>query len=130
MGKAILGVVMGLIAWVAIVTVAGLILRTSWPAYASVAAAMTFTLPMLLARLSISAVATLATGLITTRIRPRSNLVTLMPGLILLVLFIPQHIMLWHKFPLWYHFSFLLSLVPLTWIGGTITGGAPLRGAK
>ncbi|HEX4420142.1 MAG TPA: hypothetical protein VH165_19640 [Kofleriaceae bacterium] len=132
MRKSILGVVVGLIAWVAVVTVAGLILRVSWPAYASVAAAMTFTLPMLLARLSISALATLVTGLIATRIRPRSILVTLMPGVILLVLFIPQHIMLWPKFPIWYHLSFLLSLVPLTWAGGKMavpqsSAGSPPR---
>ena len=118
MGKSILAVVVALIAWVAIVTVAGLVLRVSWPAYASVAAAMTFTLPMLLARLAIAAVATLAAGLIAARIRPRSIRLTLVPGLILLVLFIPQHIVLWPRFPIWYHLSFLLSLVPLTWVGG------------
>jgi hypothetical protein len=47
-------------------------------------------------------------------------LVRLMPGLILLVMFIPQHIMLWNKFPVWYHLTFLLSLVPLAYLGGAI----------
>ncbi len=128
MRKSILGVVAGLVAWLAIVTVAGLIMRASWPAYASVASAMTFTLPMLLARLSIAAVATLATGLIATLIAPRSMLVRLVPGLILLALFIPEHIMFWHKFPVWYHLTFLLSLVPLTWGGGTMA--SPMRDAQ
>jgi uncharacterized protein (DUF983 family) len=32
--------------------------------------------------------------------------------------FIPQHIALWHTFPIWYHLTFLLSLVPLTYLGG------------
>lgn len=118
MGKSIFAVVVSLIAWVAIVTVAGLVLRVSWPAYASVAAAMTFTLPMLFARLAIGAVATLTAGWIAAGIRPRSIRVTLIPGLILLVLFIPQHVMIWPRFPIWYHLSFLLSLVPLTWVGG------------
>jgi len=118
MGKSIVAVVVALVAWVAIVTVAGLVLRVSWPAYASVAAAMTFTLPMLLARLAIGAVATLTAGWIAARIRPQSIRLTLIPGLILLVLFIPQHIMIWPSFPIWYHLSFLLSLVPLTWVGG------------
>ena len=35
--------------------IAGLIMRGAWPEYASVADAMTFTLPMLLARLAIGA---------------------------------------------------------------------------
>ena len=41
-----------------------------------------------------------------------------MPGLILLAVFIPQHIALWNNFPVWYHLTFLLSLVPLTYLGG------------
>jgi hypothetical protein len=28
--------------------------------------------------------------------------------------------MLWDKFPVWYHMTFLLSLVPLTYLGGRI----------
>jgi hypothetical protein len=121
MGKALLGVVAGLVAWIAVIVVAGLIMRSTWPAYATVADAMTFTLPMMLARLSIGALATLAAGWVTAAIAPLSMLVRLMPGLILLVAFIPQHIALWNRFPVWYHLTFLLSLVPLTYLGGTLS---------
>ena len=121
MVKAVIGVVTGLAVWVAIIAGAGVIMRLSWPAYASVATAMTFTLPMLLARLSIGAFATVSTGLVATCIAPRSMLVRVIPGVILLVAFIPQHITLWDRFPLWYHLTFLISLVPLTWVGGTIS---------
>lgn len=117
-GKALLAVVAGLVVWIAIVAVAGLIMRSSWPAYARVADAMTFTLPMMLARLSIGALATLAAGWVTAAIATRPMLVRLMPGVILLVVFIPQHIALWNNFPVWYHLTFLLSLVPLTYLGG------------
>jgi hypothetical protein len=54
-------------------------------------------------------------------IAPRSMLVRLMPGILLLVGFVPVHISLWDKFPIWYHCTFLLSLVPLTYLGGGIT---------
>jgi hypothetical protein len=130
MGKSILAVVAGLIAWGVILTVAGLIMRASWPAYASVATEMHFTLPMLLVRLSIGAVATLATGVIATLIAPRSVVVRLIPGLILLALFIPQHITLWAKFPVWYHLTFLLSLVLLTWAGGAIATRSRMGGVR
>jgi hypothetical protein len=120
MRKAVLAVVAGLAAWWLCLVVAGLIMRATWPAYASVADAMTFTLPMMLARLSIGAGATLAAGWITAAIAPQSLLIRLMPGLILLAMFIPQHIVLWSKFPVWYHLTFLLSVVPLTYLGGTI----------
>ena len=119
MSKKILAVIAGLVVWVIIVMAIGQIMRSSWPAYANVAAAMTFTLPMLIARLSISVVATLAAGLVTAFIAPVSTLVRLMPGMLLLVAFIPEHISLWDKFPVWYHLTFLVSLVPLTYIGGT-----------
>jgi hypothetical protein len=122
MGRKILGVVAGLAVWQIIVIVAGAIMRQSWPAYASVADAMTFTVPMLVARLSISTVATFVTGLVTASIIPRAVLARLMPGVLLLVGFIPVHITLWDKFPVWYHLTFLVSLVPLTYLGGTIAG--------
>jgi hypothetical protein len=116
MARNIIGVITGLVVWLAVATVAGLIMRATWPAYASVAEAMTFTLPMMLARLSIGALATLVMGFVTACIT-RSAVPRLIPGILLLIAFIPQHIMLWDKFPIWYHSWFLLTLVPLTYVG-------------
>ena len=118
MSKKILGVVAGLVVWLIVVTVAGALMRLAWSAYERVADAMTFTLPMMLARLSIGALATLVMGLVTAIIAPQSLVTRLMPGVLLLIAFIPQHIMLWDKFPVWYHLTFLLSLIPLTYVGG------------
>jgi len=121
MAKNIIGVVAGLAMWVIVATVAGFIMRVSWPAYASVASAMTFTLPMMIARLSIGALATIAMGIVTAVIA-QSVIAKLIPGILMLVLFIPQHVMLWEKFPVWYHLAFLLSLVPLTYAGAHFAG--------
>lgn len=122
MKKAILAVVAGLAVWWLCLILAGLIMRATWPAYVAVADAMTFTLPMMLARLAVAAVATIVAGWVTAAIAPQSLLVSLMPGLILVAMFIPQHIALWTKFPVWYHLTFLLSLIPLTYLGGTLRG--------
>ena len=119
MAKNILGVVAGLAVWVIVATFAGFIMRASWPAYASVASAMTFTLPMMIARLSIGALATVSMGMVTAAMA-QSVVARLMPGVLMLVVFIPEHVMLWEKFPVWYHLTFLLSLVPLTYAGGRI----------
>jgi len=35
--------------------------------------------------------------------------------------------MLWDKFPLWYHLTFLLSLVPLTYVGARIPSRAVIE---
>ena len=120
MANGILAVVAGLVVWIVITTVAGLSMRAAWPEYAAVADAMTFTLPMMFARLSIGGLATLAAGWFTAIVARRSTFATLTTGLILLVLFIPQHVRLWDRFPIWYHLAFLLSLVPLTYLGGAI----------
>ena len=118
MAKTTLGVVAGMAAWGIITSIAGLIMRGAWPEYASVADTMTFTLTMLFTRLAIGAFATLTAGLVTAVIVRRSLLARLMPGALLLVVFIPVHISLWDKFPVWYHLTFLVSLVPLTYLGG------------
>ena len=118
MARGMLGVVVGLAVWVCVVTVAGLVMRATWPAYASVADAMTFTLPMMIVRLTVGALATLAMGLTTSVVSRRSPVATLAAGALLLLVFIPEHITLWDKFPVWYHLTFLLSLVPLAYVGG------------
>ena len=120
MARAAIGVGAGLAAWLITVTVGGVIMRVTWPAYASVADAMTFTLPMMIARLAVGAAATLGAGLVTAVVTRRSWLARLIPGVLLLVVFIPIHISLWNRFPVWYHLTFLASLVPLTYLGGEI----------
>ena len=130
MAKKILAVVAGLVVWMVVATVAGLIMRGAWSEYAAVADAMTFTLPMMFARLSIGAVATLVAGWVTAVVARRSTVATAATGLILLALFVPQHIMLWSKFPVWYHLTFLFSLVPLAYAGGQIAAQGPSGGGK
>jgi hypothetical protein len=116
--KAILGVIAGVVVFLAVATIGGVVLRLSWPAYVRVAAAFQFTLPMLLTRLSIGAVATISAGLVAALIARRSIAVALATGVVLLLGFLPQHIRIWAMFPVWYHMTFLLSLLPLTWLGG------------
>jgi len=125
MARRFLGVVAGFVVWMVIVTVVGVIMRGAWREYAAVADAMTFTLPMMLTRLTIGALATLAAGWVTAIVARRSVFAILACGVLLLVVFIPQHIMLWNRFPVWYHLTFLISLIPLTWLGGTLAEIVP-----
>ena len=125
MGRRVLGVITGLLVWIVFTALAGVIMRGTWPEYAAVADAMTFTMPMLVGRLSIGGAATLAAGCVTALVARQPTLAPLTTGLILLVLFIPQHILLWARFPVWYHLTFLLSLVPLTYLGGKLAARWP-----
>jgi hypothetical protein len=117
--RAAFSAIAGFLVWMIVVTASGFVLRGAWPAYAAVADA----LPMMIVRLAIGAVATLTAGWAAGMISRRSTIATLLPGVLLLIAFIPQHISLWEKFPIWYHLTFLLSLVPLTFAGGKLTAG-------
>jgi len=125
--KTVLGACAGLIAWVLLVTICGLILRASWPEYAAVAAAMTFTLPMLIARLVISAVTLVAASALAALIASGAESATVLLGVVLLVGFVPVHVGLWHRFPVWYHLTFLLTLIPLSMLGGRLARRPRIR---
>lgn len=111
------GVIAGVAGWAVLATIINLGLRHGWPAYATVEKSMLFTPPMLVARLTMSAVASLASGFLAARIAP-GRPSALISGGVLLLLFLPVHYTLWAKFPLWYHLTFLASLPILAWIGG------------
>jgi hypothetical protein len=126
MGRHILAVVVGLIVWLVAAVLAGVLLRLMWREYVAASGDMSFTLPMKLTRLSIGALTTLAAGAVTALVA-RSSRTAMVTGALLLLLFIPQHISLWNKFPIWYHLTFLASLVPLAVGGGRIAGLGPSR---
>lgn len=127
MWRNILGVVAGLVAWVAIVTVLNGGLRLWLPGYAAVEHASAFTLTMKIARLSIAALTSLATGALIRAIAPASRWAPWIVGLVLLVLFVPDHLYVWNKFPLWYHLTFLLTLAPLVALGARIVSRAKIQ---
>jgi hypothetical protein len=78
---------------------------------------MTFSLGMMAARLALGVLASLAAGAAARAVAPMSTAVSWVLGAVLLVAFIPAHIRLWAKFPVWYHLVFLGSLVPFVVLG-------------
>lgn len=119
MPRLIGGSIAGVVTWIVLVTLLNLILRHGWADYAAVEKAMTFTLPMMTARLAISAISSLAGGAVAAGIA-RGDRAALVSGVILLLLFVPVHYQIWDRFPLWYHLTFLISLPLLGWAGGRL----------
>jgi hypothetical protein len=119
--RLILGMIVGVVVWGIVVTILNLGLRHGWSDYAAVEKAMTFTLPMMIARLTESALSSLIAGAAASAIsRERFN-AALGAGIILLALFAPFHASIWTKFPIWYHLTFLLSLPVMSVIGGRLS---------
>jgi hypothetical protein len=118
--RKVAGVAAGLVAWIAVATVANLLLRVSWSGYAAAEVSSTFTPGMLLARLVVGALSSICAGFaIASIIKSRGTAVTIL-GVVLIALFIPVHYRLWDKFPVWYHLIFLVSLMPLTLLGARL----------
>ena len=127
MTRSILTVAVGLVLWIALITVLDIGLRRVVAGYAAAELSVSFTLGMLWARLTIAALSSLVTGAVAARIAPASPRVPTWLGAALLLAFIPIHARLWKLFPFWYHLVFLLTLIPLVVLGGRL--GRRLRAA-
>ena len=110
-----------LVTWVLVASLFNRVLRYGLEGYALAEPTMTFTLGMMFARLIVGAVSSLAAGAVIGWIAPNSPRTPWVFAVLLLAAFIPEHIQLWRLFPVWYHLSFLLTLVPLVILGALTT---------
>jgi uncharacterized membrane protein len=110
-------VAVGLLTWIVVATLLNLALRHTWPAYAAVEKAMTFSGSMLAARLIIGAISSLLAGVVGALLSRRKPLAAWSLVVLLLAAFVPVHYQLWQRFPAWYHVVFILSLVVFTPLG-------------
>lgn len=124
--RTILGVVGGLVAWVAVVTLINIGLRHALPGYVAAEPIMAFTLPMLFARLAMAAVTSIVAGIVVRAIAPASPRAPLILGILVLLLFLPIHVMVWANFPIWYHAIFLLTIIPLVLLGARLKTVRPI----
>ncbi|HEV2114107.1 MAG TPA: hypothetical protein VGR50_08140 [Terriglobales bacterium] len=121
MKRAILAMVAGLVVWILVATLLNFGLRAGIPGYTAAEPTMTFTLGMKVARLTLAALASLAAGATAGYIAPARKGTPWLLGAIILGMFIPVHIQLWAKFPVWYHLFFLVTLVPFVALGAALT---------
>jgi hypothetical protein len=118
--KIVGAVITALVTWFCVATLLNLALRASWPYYHEAETAFHFTFAMKLARLVLGATCSLGAGFVAAWVGKGRMRATLLTGIVLLVLFIPGHYRLWSKFPVWYHLTFLVSLLPLTLLGAAL----------
>jgi hypothetical protein len=121
MKRLIFAVVTGLAVWMLVATLLNFGLRAGLAGYALAEPTMTFTLGMKVARLILGALASLAAGAAAGLIAPSKTSPRWVLGAIILALFIPVHIQLWAKFPVWYHVVFLGTVLPLVALGAAFT---------
>jgi hypothetical protein len=117
MKRAALAIIVGLLAWGVVVSLIDLVFKLSIAGYPAAERTLTFTLGMMWARLGMGAVTSLIAGAVLGAVAPRSRGAPWVLGVVLLALFIPVHVRLWHVFPAWYHLTFLVPLAPLIAVG-------------
>lgn len=120
MKRAFLAIVAGFVVWAVVATLLNFGLRAGIPGYTAAEPTMTFTPGMKIARLTLAALASLAAGAAAGSIAPARKSTAWLLGAIILAMFIPAHIQLWAKFPVWYHLFFLLTLVPFVALGAAL----------
>jgi hypothetical protein len=118
--KTVAAVIVGLVTWILVATIVNFLLRAWWPHYHEAETAFNFPLGMKLARLALGALASVCSGFVAAWIANGRRPAAIALGILLLVLFIPNHYLLWEKFPVWYHLTFLASLFPLTLLGAML----------
>ena len=118
--RLILAVVAGFVTWFVVVTAGNLAIRAAIPGYVEVERAMAFTLPMLFARLADGALSSIIAGIACAAAQGPARRAPAVLAIVLVLFFIPVHISLWDKFPLWYHATFLVSLALLVMLGAWI----------
>jgi hypothetical protein len=127
--KGIGALVVALVVWFVVATVIHRLMCALWPAYALATPLLDFTLPMKIARLSLGALSTLMAAAAARRMSAAPWLPFVL-GCALLVVFLPEHYRLWNRFPVWYHLTFLGSLIPLALLGNRLSGVKQTKFAK
>lgn len=120
MKRSILACLAGLLTWVVVVSVIDRVLRLSLPGYTAAEHSLQFTLTMKWARLLMAIVTSLAAGAVTRWISPSTRWAPWIVGGVVLAMFLPVHIAIWSKFPVWYHLTFLLTIVPAVLVGASL----------
>lgn len=118
--KIVLAVLLGFVVWFVVATVINLVIRATLSGYAEAEAATRFTLPMLLARLAMGGLSSVAAGLACARFARTAPIAVKWLAVGLVVFFAPVHYSRWAQFPPWYHVVFLVSLAPLVLVGSWV----------
>ena len=122
MKRSILAMIAGLAVWTLVASLLNRGLRVAFDGYTAAEATLSFTLGMKVGRLLLAAIASVAAGAATRRIAPSRLFLPWVLGAVILAMFVPVHIQLWSKFPVWYHLTFLGTLAPLVALGGRLAG--------
>jgi hypothetical protein len=103
-----------------VATLLNFVLRAAMDGYAIAEHYLVFTLPMMIARLALAAASSLAAGAVAGWVAQWRTWVPWAVGALILAFFLPAHVSIWPRLPVWYHLTFLVTLAPLVALGAVL----------
>lgn len=128
--RLIVGLLAGFVCAAVVAKLSFTALGAAWPAYAAAAPSKAYTLAMLGTRLGIAAFLTVVSAAVAVVVAGERRAAWML-GAAFFVVSLPSHLhYVWADYPVWYHAVYLLSLVPLAWLGGRLVPRARSRPAR
>lgn len=110
----IYGIPTGLIVYIIVGSIGLYLLRACWPEYAIASKDKSYNFEMLLSRLLIGILASVFAGVITTKIANDEGRSAWYVGAIVFSVAAYIHFFrVWTDYPTWYHFAYLLPIIPI-----------------
>jgi hypothetical protein len=117
------GVLVGLCGYAGLGLAGLFLLRATWPAYGAAEPTKAYNLAMLLARLTVGTVCSVASGAMAAVAAAGDRRASWWVGAILLLFGGLHHLVrVWADYPAWYHLAFFLSLTPIVGVSGHLAG--------
>lgn len=108
------GVLAGLVAYMIVGSLGLYLLKVSWTNYAIASGDKSYALTMLLSRLFVGILASVAAGVSATRITNDSGRSAWLVGVIVFCVAAYIHFVnVWADYTVWYHFVYLLPIIPI-----------------
>jgi hypothetical protein len=120
MKRSLLACLAGLFTWTLVVSLIDRALRLSLTNYTVAEHTLQFTPGMKWARLLMAIVTSLVAGAVTGWISRSGRWAPLIVGSVVFAMFLPVHIAIWSKLPVWYHLTFLLTIIPAVLVGALL----------
>ena len=109
------GILAGLIIYIIIGSIGLYLLRISWDDYSIASKDKSYTFEMLLCRLFVGLITSIIAGISTTKITNDKGKSAWFVGTIIFCVAAYIHfIQVWTDYPSWYHFAYLLPIIPIT----------------
>jgi uncharacterized membrane protein YeaQ/YmgE (transglycosylase-associated protein family) len=111
----IFGILAGLIAYAMIGSFGLFVLRISWADYAIASKDKSYTLTMMIFRLSVGILAAIIAGISATKIANNEGESAWFVGIILFCVGSYNHFFtsVWTDYPVWYHLAFVIPIIPV-----------------